>query len=123
MKYRLIKWANPQDRTKEKWYASPVNDGRITKTDLTKEIVSISSLSRGDVSNVIENILDIIPKYLLMGKSVNLGELDTLRLSFSSEGVNEPETFKTTHINGVKVVFTPGSELKKALKDVKFEKE
>jgi predicted histone-like DNA-binding protein len=73
MKYKMIKRVNPQDRTQEKWYASPVNDGKITKTDLAKEIVNMSALSRGDVSSVIENLLDILPKYLLMGKSVNMG--------------------------------------------------
>lgn len=123
MKYKILKRVNPSDRTQEKWYAAPINEGRITKTDITKEIVTISSLSRGDVSNVIENLLDVIPKYLLMGKSVNLGELGTLRLSFSSEGVESPEMVKTNHIKGVKVIFTPGSELKNVLKDIKFEKE
>ncbi|MDR0604177.1 MAG: HU family DNA-binding protein, partial [Bacteroidales bacterium] len=79
MKYKLQKRANPQNRTEEKWYAAQVNDGKVTKTDLAKELVTMSSLSRGDVSNVIENLLEIIPKYLLMGKSVGLGELGSLR--------------------------------------------
>ena len=122
MKYKLNKRANPQDRTQEKWYASPVNEGKITKSDITKEIVNYSSLSRGDVSNVIENVLDIVPKYLLMGKSVNLGEFGTLRLSLSSEGVDNPEDFKSNLIKGVRIIFTPGVELKKSLGDIKFEK-
>ncbi len=123
MKYKLTKRANPQDRTKEKWYASPVNDGKITKTDLTKEIVTLSSLSRGDVSNVIESLLEIIPKYLLMGKSVILGELGTLRLSFSSEGVEAVEQFRPTLIKGNRILFTPGVELKKNVGELKFERE
>ncbi len=122
MKYKLIKRSNPQDKTKEKWYASPVNDGKITKSEITKEIVNMSSLSRGDVSNTIENLLDIMPKYLLMGKSVNLGEFGTLRLSFSSKGVDKKEDFKANLVSGVKVIFTPGVELKNALKGIKFEK-
>jgi hypothetical protein len=31
-------------------------------------------------------MLDVVPKYLLKGKSVSLGDPDTLRISFSSEG-------------------------------------
>ena len=123
MKYKLIKRSNPQNKSQRKWYASPVNEGKITKKDINKVIVSMSSLSRGEVSNVIENLFEVIPTYLLMGKSVNLGEFGTFRLSFSSEGVENPEEFTSELINGVKVIFTPGVELKNVLKTVKFEKE
>ena len=122
MKYKLIERANPQNREQKKWYANPVNEGKITKSDLTKDIVGASSLSRGDVSNAIENLIDTMPKYLLMGKSINLGEFGTLRISFSSEGVETPEQFHTNKISGVKVVFTPSVEFKKALDNIKFEK-
>jgi predicted histone-like DNA-binding protein len=117
----MIWRVDPQDRTKAKWYAAPVNDGKITKTDLAKESVIMSALSRGDVSSVIENLLEILPKYLLMGKSVSLGELGTLRVSFGSEGVENEADFNTGKISGVKIVFTPGVELKKQLGDIHFE--
>ena len=123
MKYKLIERANPQDRSKVKWYANPVNDGKITQRDLAREIVTTSSLSRGDITSVIENLLDAMPKYLLMGKSVSLGEFGTLRLSFTSEGIDTADQFNTNLISGVKVVFTPGVELKKSLDEIKFEKE
>jgi predicted histone-like DNA-binding protein len=122
MKYKMIGRSNPQDKTKVKLYATPVYEGKITKNDLTKEVVNLSSLSRGDVSSVIENLLDIFPKYLMMGKSVNLGELGTMRVSFSSEGVDDEKDFHTGKISGVKIVFTPGVELKKQLRDIRFEK-
>jgi predicted histone-like DNA-binding protein len=121
MKYKLIWRANPQNRTQQKLYAVPVNNGTVNKADLTKEIVTVSSLSKGDVSNAIECVIDVIPKYLLMGKSVNLGELGTFRLSFSSEGVEEKSDFNVGKINGVKVIFTPSTELKKQLHDIHFE--
>jgi predicted histone-like DNA-binding protein len=122
MKYKLKQRVNPQERTRVKWYASPVSNGKVTKSGLAAEIVNISSLSRGDVSNVIECIIDVVPKYLLMGKSVSLGELGTLRLSFSSKGVDEPGEFTVALIDGTKVIFTPGVTLKKALTELHFEK-
>ena len=122
MKYKVMKRVNPQNRAEEKWYAAPVNDGKITKMELAKEIVSTSSLSRGDVSNVIENLLDVVPKYLLMGKIVSLGELGSLRISFSSKGAETPEALTAGMIQGAKVIFTPGVELKKTLANLKFEK-
>jgi predicted histone-like DNA-binding protein len=123
MKYKLIQRANPQDRSKVKWYAAPVNEGKIAKSGLTKELVNISSLSRGDVSNVIESLLDVIPKYLLMGKSISLGELGTMRVSFGSEGVDDAKDFNTGKISSVKIVFTPSVELKKQLGEIHFELE
>jgi len=122
MKYKLTKRTNPLDRSKAKWYASPINNGKITKTAISKDIVDMSSLTRGDVSNVIENLLDTMPKYLLMGKSISLGEFGTLRLSFSSKGVDTPDKFDTNLIKNVKIVFTPSAEFKKALTVIKFEK-
>jgi hypothetical protein len=51
-----------------------------------------------------------------------LGDLGTLRLSFSSEGVDNPDDFHTSMISGVKVVFTPSVALKQAIESVRFEK-
>ena len=118
----MIKRINPQDRTQFKWYAAPVNNGKITQKNIAAEIVGISSLARGDVSNVIESLIDTVPKYLLMGKSVNLGDLGTLRLSFSSKGVEDPKDFNTSMISGVKVIFTPSSEFKSSLSKISFGK-
>jgi predicted histone-like DNA-binding protein len=122
MKYKMKKRSNPQNRTQSKWYASPVYDGRVNKADLAVEVVSISSLSRGDVTSVIENLIDVIPKYLLMGKSVNLGELGTFRLSFTSEGVDEPGTFTVHKIRGARVIFTPSTKIRKIFADMTYEK-
>jgi predicted histone-like DNA-binding protein len=99
-----------------------VNDGKVSQKDISAEIVGLSSLSRGDVNNVIDSVIDTVPKYLLMGKSVNLGELGTFRLSFSSEGVETPEAFNVGKISGVRVLFTPSSSLRKSLSDITFEK-
>ena len=121
MKYKLIWRANPQDRTKKKLYAIPVNEGTIAKSDLTKDIVSISSLSNGIVSNVIEDMTEIFPKYLLKGKSISLGNIGAFRISFGSEGVDDKADFNAGMIDSVKVIFTPSIELKKQLRDIHFE--
>lgn len=123
MKYKLIQRKNPQlPDAPPKWYAVPVNDGRISQDAISSEIVDLSSLSRGDVGNAINSMIDIIPKYLLMSKSVNLGDLGTFRLSFSSEGVDSPEQFSADKISKVRVIFTPSTSLLQALARVRFEK-
>ena len=122
MKYRKIVRTNPQAPTAPgKYYAQPVAEGTVTKKTLAEDLVLISSLSRGDISSVIENLIDILPKYLLMGKSVQLGELGTLRVSFSSEGAETKDELNTKMIRGRKVLFTPGKLLKEALPKLTFE--
>ena len=120
MKYKLVQRKNPQKPDEQpKWYAAPVNQGTVQKRQITEDMVALSSLSRGDISNVIENLLDTVPKYLLMGKSVNLGGLGTFRLSFSSKPADAPEQFNANLISGVKIIFTPSTELKKAISKAK----
>jgi nucleoid DNA-binding protein len=86
MKYKLIEQQNPP-----KWYATPVNDGKAGQQDIALDIVNLSSLARGDAGNVINSVIDTIPKYLVMGKSVNPGELGTWVISASKKANN---TFK-----------------------------
>lgn len=124
MKYRLVQRTNPQKKQDPaKWYANAVNDGKVSKREMAKDIAGRSSLTTGDISNVIENLMDELPKYLTMGKSVSLGEFGTLRLSLSSQGAETSEKFTSKMITNVKVVFTPGVDLKKALADISFEQE
>ena len=122
MKYKVVERKNPLNPQSEgKYYANAVNTGRFTVRDFAKEITERSSLSRGDIENVLENFLDVLPTFLKLGMSVQLGDFGTVRLSLSSKGANTPDTFKADMIKGVKVIFTPGVELKKALKNISFE--
>jgi hypothetical protein len=74
---------------------------------LSAEIVSLSSLSRGDVSDVMENMIDVILKYLLMGKSVSPGD---------------PGEFTVAPIRGARIIFFSIPMLKKAIENLRFEK-
>ena len=122
MKYKLVQKANPlEPDTERKWYASPVKAGTINNYQLSKGIASKSFLARGAVINVIENMVDEIPRYLVEGYSVNLNNFGTLRLSLSSEGVEDPEKFTPENIKNMRVVFTPSPELKKTLQNIHFE--
>jgi predicted histone-like DNA-binding protein len=124
MKYKLVERGNPaKPAAPKKWYANPVNAGKFTVRDFAKEIAGRSSLTRGDIENTLDNFLEELPTFLKIGMSIQLGEFGTLRLSLSSEGTDTPEDFNTSYIKGVRVIFTPGRELKKALEDTPFEEE
>ena len=114
MKIKLQKKKNPQKRTEEKYYANPVNLGKKTLRDIAHDIAGRSSLTRGDIENVLSNFMDCLPHYLRAGFSVQLGEFGTMRLTLSSEGAATEKAFKTETIKP-RVVFTPGRELKSEL--------
>jgi predicted histone-like DNA-binding protein len=122
--YDYIKRADPRDLNQpKKWYIKPVYSGRINIANISSDIAMASSLSRGDVMNVMLTMSEQVPRYLLDGKSVQLGEIGTLRISFSSGGRDDAEELNTSMINNVKLIFTPSRELKEILKKVKFKRE
>ncbi|WP_321376023.1 HU family DNA-binding protein [uncultured Draconibacterium sp.] len=123
LKYKLIQKSNPRDLTApKKFYASHASSGRKTIKTISRDIEDKSSLSRGDIGNVLDNLVDQIPKYLLDGQSVSLGELGSFRLTLSSEGAEQEADFNTSMIKNVKIVFTPGKMLKEEVAKARFEK-
>jgi predicted histone-like DNA-binding protein len=120
MKIKMVPRKNPQKKSEVKFYASPVNAGKKTLRDIAKDIAGRSSLTRGDIENVLTNFMECLPSYLRDGFSVQLGEFGTMRLTLSSEGALDEKTFKTETIKP-RVTFTPGVELKAALRDNSYE--
>ena len=121
MKIKLIERRKPGTKTGPgKFYASPVNVGKKTLRDIAHDIAGRSSLTRGDIENVLSNFIDCLPHYLRDGFSVQLGEFGTRRLTLSSEGAATVKAFKTETIKP-RVTFTPGVELKAALRENSYE--
>ena len=121
MKVKLVVRTNPRKQGDPgKWYANPVNAGKKTLRDIAKDIAGRSSLTRGDIENVLTNFMECLPSYLRDGFSVQLGEFGTMRLTLSSEGAANEKSFKTETIKP-RVTFTPGVELKATLRDNSYE--
>ena len=121
MKIKLIERRKPGTKTGPgKFYASPVNVGKKSLRDIAHDIAGRSSLTRGDIENVLSNFMDCLPHYLRDGFSVQLGEFGTMRLTLSSDGATTVKAFKTETIKP-RVTFTPGVELKAALRENSYE--
>ena len=120
MFYRLVQKANPLDQEHKQRYATSVNAGKIDTRMIAKTLSQKSSLTTGDVMNVLENLMEEILRWLRQGYSVSLGELGTFRLSLSSQGVKEQKEFNTRTIKK-KVVFLPSKSFKSELKTIPFE--
>ena len=123
MKYKMLKRRDPlRADAPDKWYATPVHAGMVPQHQIAKDIVEASALSYGDLSSAIDNLMDTITKYLLMGHSVNLTRLGNFRLSFTSSGYTSPKGFKPKKRRNIKVVFRPSRELYKRINDLKVVK-
>ena len=114
MRFKLVQKKNPQKREEVKFYANAVNVGHKSLDDIARDIAGRSSLTRGDVSNVLYNFIDCLPHYLRDGFSIQLGNFGSMRVTLSSKGAETEKSFKTETIKP-RVVFTPGTELKREL--------
>ena len=119
MYYHLIERVDPQQpQAPRKWYPQLKLAGKIGLRRFAEEIVGRSSLTQGDVENCLRNFVDMIPYFLLLGHSISLGDLGTLRLSVHSKGgARTIGEWEVGMIKGVKVIFTPGPLLKSRLKE------
>jgi predicted histone-like DNA-binding protein len=124
MKYKMVPKANPQDRAAApKLFAAPVYSGALDLKRISGELAALSSLSSGDVYNVLVNFVEALPKHLKDGFKLNLGDFGIFKVSFSSEGVEEQKQFNVSLIRNRKVLYTPGKDIKKSLEDMHFEQE
>ncbi|GMO53737.1 MAG: hypothetical protein Pg6C_20170 [Treponemataceae bacterium] len=112
---------NPQNRALFKWYLTQETGGSVSLQEIAKEIVGRSALSLGDVRSVLSNLVDILPLFLKFGQSVRLEGFGSFHISVTSDGVENPADLNAHHIRNTRLVFVPGSELKKSLGDLSFE--
>ena len=118
MKYKLVPRANPQKRDDPpKLFAQPVYDGAVNTNFIGRQIAGRSSLTIGDIMNVLSNFFDEIPTYLLLGQTVKLDGLGTFRLSFTSDGAETEDTFKVGSIKNARILFTPDPAFRKRIVD------
>ena len=117
MQYKLTQKHNPANRGEAaKWYASPLNNGKISAFQLNRQVIIQSKLDKDIVKKVVDITADEISKLLTEGYSVMFDNMGTFRVSFSSEGVEEKEDFSPEMINNIKVIFTPSVEFHEKLK-------
>jgi predicted histone-like DNA-binding protein len=107
----------------KKFYASPVMNGEMNLSDLTKAIEKICTVSGADIRAVLYALVDVSVDNLSNGTIVRLGDLGSMRISLSSEGKLKAEEVKPTSIKSSSVIFTPGTKIKEMLANAKFQKE
>ena len=118
LQFNVIEKVNPLTREK-KWYASPRLTGSRDLKNLSKDLSEVSSLSAGDVQNVIVNLIDQLPKWLMEGYSVKLDGFGSFRLSFSSEGEIVKDDVSADSIKDIYILFVPDVAIKERINKTK----
>ncbi|AZZ59222.1 HU family DNA-binding protein [Riemerella anatipestifer] len=124
IKYKVIQKGQPgvAGGGEKKYYASANVVSEKTLAGLTKDIEKISTVSGADIRAVLYALVDVMQSSLADGQIIRLGELGSMRVSISSEGKAKEEEVTSAAIKNAKVVFTPGSDLKKMLATLSYEK-
>lgn len=92
---------------KKLFYPHTVRRGQISTDDLARLIAEKSSLTTGDIRNVIENLGEAVEHYFRMGYSVKLEKLGSFSLGVRSagKGVEKAEDVSAKQINSAHVNF------------------
>lgn len=123
MKFKLVAKKNPmEEEAPPKFYPIPINSGVVDMDDFTADLAGRSSLTRGDIENVLSQFLDRLPYYLRDGKTVALVKFGKVRLTLVSNGADSEDEFHVSMIKGVRIIFTPDVRLKKEVSDIHYER-
>jgi predicted histone-like DNA-binding protein len=90
---------------------------------LCKLISARSAMSSADVKAILDSLNWAMDVELQAGNIVQVGEFGNFRLSVASEGTVEEEDYKVSNVKKARILFTPGSELRKSVSEVRFELE
>ncbi len=118
LQFNAVERPNPLTKEK-KWYASPKQTGKRDLKSISKDLSELSSLSAGNVQNVIVNLIDQLPKWLMEGISIKLDGFGSFRLSFSSDGVNTKEEVTANLIKDLRIIFDADDSIKDRIQKTK----
>ena len=120
LQYKLVERSSTpgvKNSTAKKFYASPKTNRALGVRAFAKLATADASLSVGDMENALDLFGRTALQQLLQGHSVEIPDIGTLRLTFRSEGVDQPEDFRAqTMISKPRILFTPKPEIRDAIR-------
>lgn len=100
---------NPREKDEApKYYGKVQTSGTITFDTLAEDIAYATTLTDGDVSNVLRALVKQIKKHLADGKIVNLDALGTFQFQISGKGALTEKDYNTSLIEKVRIQYRPG---------------
>ena len=100
---------NPSEKgTPPKFYAKVQTRGTVNFDSLAEDIAYATTLTDGDVSNVLRALVKQIKKHLADGKIVSLDALGTFQFQISGKGALTEKDYNTSLIEKVRIQYRPG---------------
>ncbi|MDR0573419.1 MAG: HU family DNA-binding protein [Tannerella sp.] len=119
--FNKIERANPQNRTApKKWYPVLKTIKQTNEKEVAKEISDETTLNRKEAEMALNQLGKVLARNFLASNSVQLGECGSFHLTNNGEGRDSKEKVVVADIKNLNIRFTPGKELREALKNAVF---
>lgn len=94
------------------FYASQINQPKITTTQLEQRIVNMTALSRADIRAAITALAEVVREEMLAGRSIDLADLGSFKVISSGKRVpTEAEVTEET-LKTPRIQFFPKQEMR-----------
>ncbi|NDV83355.1 HU family DNA-binding protein [Bacteroides sp. 51] len=110
--YKALQSSLPSKDGKKKWHPRLVKFRKVVDTQKVGEMIADkSSLTAGDVHNVIRNLVAVMSDLLLNSRTVKLDGLGTFTViaKANGNGVDASEEVNPNQINHLRIKFTPSA--------------
>lgn len=98
-----------------KYVARIFREKQVDQMTVAKEIAKMSSMSIGDVLNVVQSLQEVMSSFLVQGKNVKLDLLGSFKIRMNATAVAAKDEVKPSTITKKSVGFSAGKELKEAI--------
>ena len=112
VKYSVVMRKNPSRITEPgKYYALAQAYGEMDFDAICTDVDSRCTVTRADVSAVIESVLVSMKAGLASGQIVRLGNFGSFQVGVSGKGAETEKEYTSSLINGSRISFRPGKML------------
>lgn len=121
--YSVVERKNPHSPEEPgKFYAQVQARGEMGLREIAERIQRECTLTRADTIAVLTALEDVVSEGLQGGEIVRLGELGSLQVSVSGQGVEKEEEYNDGLIERKRILFRPGRTLRNTLSTLSFER-
>ena len=106
---------------KKGYGAAPKAQDKFSQSWLIQRIVRETSLSEGDVRNVLITLRNIIIEVVTLGGALDLGDIFSLRVSMPSTVIEKEEDVTSKVLKKPGIIVTWKDNIRQALKNIEVE--
>lgn len=117
---RVKRTINVGNNPGEKYMVQLLRREAIPMEQIAEQIANASSLTKGDIMSVLQNLQEQILGHVLNGASVRLDLLGTFSPRISVKAVNSAEEATSDTIEKFTVSFLPSTWMRNRLREVKY---